>query len=49
MGIKDAIKAADWVGTKRIIGMHYDTFPYIEIDRSGKKSRSRGRKRIDFA
>jgi L-ascorbate metabolism protein UlaG (beta-lactamase superfamily) len=32
MGIKDAIKAADFVGTHKIIGMHYDTFPYIEID-----------------
>jgi L-ascorbate metabolism protein UlaG (beta-lactamase superfamily) len=20
------------VGTKKVIGMHYDTFPYIEID-----------------
>lgn len=37
MGIKDAIKAADWVGTKRIIGMHYDTFPYIAIDREAAK------------
>ncbi|WP_373523973.1 metal-dependent hydrolase [Aquiflexum sp.] len=32
MGIADAIKAADFVGTKKIVGMHYDTFPYIEID-----------------
>jgi L-ascorbate metabolism protein UlaG (beta-lactamase superfamily) len=37
MGIKDAIKAADWVGTKRIIGMHYDTFPYIAIDQEAAK------------
>jgi L-ascorbate metabolism protein UlaG (beta-lactamase superfamily) len=37
MGIKDAIKAADWVGTKRIIGMHYDTFPYIDIDQEAAK------------
>ncbi len=33
MGIDDAIKAADFVGTNLIIGMHYDTFPYIEIDK----------------
>jgi len=33
MGIKDAIKAADFVGTEKIIGMHYDTFPYIKIDK----------------
>ena len=26
-------KAADFVGTNLIIGMHYDTFPYIEIDK----------------
>ena len=33
MGIEDAIKAAGFVGTKRVIGMHYDTFPYIKIDK----------------
>ena len=32
MGIDDALKAADYVGTSHIIGMHYDTFPYIKID-----------------
>ena len=32
MGIQDALKAADFVGTNKIIGMHYDTFPYIVID-----------------
>lgn len=32
MGINDAIKAAGFVGTKKIVGLHYDTFPYIEID-----------------
>lgn len=37
MGIKDAIKAADFVGTKKIIGMHYDTFPYIKIDGEAAK------------
>lgn len=34
MGIDDALKAADFVGTKTIIGMHYDTFPYIAIDQN---------------
>lgn len=33
MGIKDALKAADFVGTNKIIGMHYDTFPYIQINK----------------
>ena len=32
MGIKDALKAADFVKTNTIIGMHYDTFPYIRLD-----------------
>lgn len=33
MNFKDALKAASFVGTKQIIGMHYDTFPYIKIDK----------------
>lgn len=37
MGIDDAIKAAAFVGTERIIGMHYDTFPYIVIDKEVAK------------
>ena len=37
MDIHDAIKAADFVGTKKIIGMHYNTFPYIEIDLEAAK------------
>lgn len=32
MDIDDALRAADFVHTKKIIGMHYDTFPYIQID-----------------
>lgn len=32
MDINDAIVAATFANTKKIIGMHYDTFPYIEID-----------------
>ncbi|EMR01915.1 metal-dependent hydrolase [Cesiribacter andamanensis] len=32
MGMEDALRAADFVGTKTIIGMHYDTFPYITIN-----------------
>lgn len=33
MDIKDAVKAADFVKTNTIIGMHYDTFPYIKLDK----------------
>lgn len=32
MGIEDAIRAADFIGCNEIIGMHYDTFGYIEIN-----------------
>lgn len=32
MDIYDAIVAANWVKTRQIIGMHYDTWPNIEID-----------------
>jgi L-ascorbate metabolism protein UlaG (beta-lactamase superfamily) len=32
MGVDDALTAAQWVGAKRVIGMHFDTFPVIAID-----------------
>lgn len=32
MGLTDALVAADWVGTQKIVGMHYDTFPVLVID-----------------
>lgn len=32
MGYADAVIAADFVESDRILGCHYDTFPYIEID-----------------
>ncbi len=32
MGIEDAIRAADFVGTSKIVGVHFDTFPPIKID-----------------
>lgn len=32
MDIRDAVVAANYMGAKKVIGMHYDTFPYIEID-----------------
>lgn len=34
MGIADAVRAADFVGAKKIVGVHYDTFPPIELDRA---------------
>ena len=33
MDIHDAMIAADFVQVDKVIGMHYDTFPYIKIDR----------------
>lgn len=32
MGVKEAVMASRFVGVKKIIGMHFDTFPYIQID-----------------
>jgi L-ascorbate metabolism protein UlaG (beta-lactamase superfamily) len=32
MGPEDALLAAEWVGAKRVIPMHYNTFPLIEQD-----------------
>jgi len=37
MGISDAIIAADFLKCNRIMGYHYDTFGYIEIDRQEAK------------
>ncbi|WP_347156872.1 metal-dependent hydrolase [Pontibacter chitinilyticus] len=37
MDIHDALVAADFVQVDRVIGMHYDTFPYIEIDKQEVK------------
>ena len=33
MGIDDAIIAAGFIKCKKIIGMHFDTFGYIQIDK----------------
>lgn len=32
MDAEDALVAANYVNVKKIIGMHFDTFPYIEVD-----------------
>ncbi len=39
MGIDDAVKATDFINCKKIIGMHYDTFGYIEIDHDQAKEK----------
>jgi L-ascorbate metabolism protein UlaG (beta-lactamase superfamily) len=33
MGVDDAIEAAQFVKTNKILGVHYDTFGFIKIDR----------------
>lgn len=33
MGVADAVRASDFVRCDRILGVHYDTFGYIVIDR----------------
>lgn len=33
MGVDDAIQAAKWLGASRVVGVHYDTFGYIKIDK----------------
>ena len=37
MGPEDAAIAAEWAGVKRVVGVHYDTFPPIEIDHDAAK------------
>jgi L-ascorbate metabolism protein UlaG (beta-lactamase superfamily) len=39
MGPTDAAIAANWVGAPRVIGIHYDTFPPIEIDHDEARRR----------
>ncbi|MBE7178076.1 MAG: metal-dependent hydrolase [Mucilaginibacter polytrichastri] len=41
MGIDDAIKAAEFINCKNIVGIHYDTFPPIKIDREEALSKFR--------
>lgn len=37
MGVCDAIIAADFVNSDRVIGVHYDTFGYIKLDKEKAK------------
>jgi len=32
MGVEDAIKAAQYIGVNKVVGVHYDTFGFIKID-----------------
>jgi len=39
MGIDDAVIAADYIKCDQIVGMHYDTFPPIKIDKTEAKTK----------
>jgi len=39
MGADDAIKACGFINCKNVIGMHYDTFPVIKIDKDVVKEK----------
>jgi L-ascorbate metabolism protein UlaG (beta-lactamase superfamily) len=45
MGVEDAVKAAEFVRCNNILGLHYNTFPPIQIDTAaaGEKFRAAGR------
>lgn len=38
MGAQDAARAAEFVGTKMAVGIHYDTFPPITIDHDAARA-----------
>jgi len=42
MGIDDACRAAEFVGTDKIVGVHYDTFPPIKLDRAAAVAAAQG-------
>ncbi|HEX4641456.1 MAG TPA: metal-dependent hydrolase [Chthoniobacterales bacterium] len=48
MGIDDAVSAANFVGVKKFVGVHYDTFPPIKLDHEAaiKAAQARGRELI---
>ena len=47
MGVESAVLASDFIKCDRIMGYHYDTFGYIEIDHSAaKEAFSKGGKEL---
>ncbi|MGJ8675926.1 MAG: metal-dependent hydrolase [Akkermansiaceae bacterium] len=38
MGHADAAICAEWIGVEKVVGTHFDSFPYIEIDHSAAKA-----------
>jgi L-ascorbate metabolism protein UlaG (beta-lactamase superfamily) len=41
MGVDDAVRAADFVKTDTVVGIHYDTFPPIKIDHAKAREKFR--------
>ena len=39
MGVDDAIIASDFVGCDKVLGVHYDAFPFTKIDHADAKSK----------
>ncbi|MCB9236186.1 MAG: metal-dependent hydrolase [Bacteroidia bacterium] len=39
MGVADAVKCADMVNVKEVMGVHYDTFGYIMVDHADAKAK----------
>jgi L-ascorbate metabolism protein UlaG (beta-lactamase superfamily) len=42
MGIDDALKAAEFAGVQKFVGVHYDTFPPIKLDRQAALRAAQG-------
>jgi len=38
MGYEDAARCAQWIGVDKVLGTHFDSFPYIEIDHNAATS-----------
>ena len=43
MGVDDAVRAAQFVGVRKFVGVHYDTFPPIELDHDMAMKVAQGR------
>lgn len=37
MDVSDAVVAAQWINCKQVVGIHYNTFPPIQVDTKGAK------------
>jgi L-ascorbate metabolism protein UlaG (beta-lactamase superfamily) len=39
MGVDDAVRCCDFIRCKKVVGMHFDTFPYIKINHEETKTK----------